>query len=93
MKFEDLISSIQKTTKEQWRGMLADRIEAIRRWIQDSPEVAVLAGFLAGFIIALAFKVFIIAMVVLGLMGFLIWSFAPEIPTDRSFEDEEKNGS
>lgn len=91
VKFEDLISTIQKTTKEQWKRMITDRIDAIRRWIQDSPEVAALAGFLAGFIVALAFKVFIIAMVVLFLMGFLVWSFAPDIPTSRPFEDDEKD--
>lgn len=91
MKFEDLINALKKTSKEQWRGMLTDRVESIRRWIQESPEVAALAGFLAGFIVALAFKVFIIAMVILALVGFIIWSFAPESPTDRSFSGKEED--
>jgi len=90
MKFDDLIKKIQETTKDQWKIVVSERVEATRRWIQESPEVAALAGFLMGFIVALAFKVFIIAAVIVVLMGFIVWSFAPDSSPPRSGDEDRE---
>lgn len=73
----NLIERLRRITREEWEELIKRRFIDLRIWIQEHPERASVLSLLAGIVFVLLFKLVMWIVIILGLVVFVLWYFAP----------------
>lgn len=81
--------------KSEWNNWARSKLTELRIWVQEHGEASLGLGVLTGIFFVLFFKLFIGLLVLLGLVGLVIWQFAPEDEVEKvdSNEPVEENSN
>lgn len=74
----EILEQLRRRSKRQWREMYDELLCNARIWIQEHGELALLLGIAMGVIAVVFFKPLLTVLLIAGLIGFAVWSLAPE---------------
>jgi hypothetical protein len=62
---------IRSKTKDEWQAFFLAKVVCVRTYIQEHGEKAAIAGFIAGILLILFYKLFVLILT-LAVLGYLI---------------------